>query len=127
MLLMSTIVVYAVPSKNTYAIEVKADYESRENNLETLTIKTSKIQKGGATPLGFILVYGFDVDVQLMQLPPGEDYLDIEVLNKPFYIWENEMQTMNPGTFIRLYSARGLFSHRLSFCFGTCEDWAIIG
>jgi len=78
-------------------------------------------------PLGIILVFGFDVDVKIVQLEPGEDYVDLEVLNKPFYIWENEIETINSGAFIRLISAKGLFLPSLPFCFGTCQDWGIIG
>ena len=78
-------------------------------------------------PFGFIFVFGFDVDVKIVQLQPGEDYVDLEVLNKSFYIWENEIETRNPGEFIRLYNAKGLFSPSLPFCFGICDDWGIIG
>jgi len=78
-------------------------------------------------PFGFIFVFGFDVDVKIVQLDPGEDYVDLEVLSKPFYIWENEMQTRNPGEFIRLYNAKGLFLPILPICFGICDDWGIIG
>jgi hypothetical protein len=58
---------------------------------------------------------------------PGEDYVDLEVLSKPFYIWENEIQTINSGAFIRLYFAKGLFSSSVPICFGICEDWSLIG
>jgi len=78
-------------------------------------------------PSGFIFVFGFDVDVKIVQLEPGEDYVDLEVLSKPFYIWENEIQTRNPGEFIRLINAKGLFLPSLPFCFGICDDWGIIG
>ena len=78
-------------------------------------------------PPGFIFVFGFDVDVKIVQLEPGEDYVDLEVLSKPFYIWENEIQTRNPGEFIRLINAKGLFLPSLPFCFGICDDWGIIG
>ena len=78
-------------------------------------------------PPGFIFVFGFDVDVKIVQLEPGEDYVDLEVLSKPFYIWENEIQTRNPGEFIRLYNTKGLFLLSLPFCFGICDDWGIIG
>ena len=78
-------------------------------------------------PFGFIFVFGFDVDVKLIQLEPGENYVDLEVLSKPFYIWENEIQTRNSGEFIRLYNTKGLFLISLPFCFGTCDDWGIIG
>ena len=78
-------------------------------------------------PFGFIFVFGFDVDVKIVQLEPGEDYVDIEVLNKPFYIWEQEIITINPGAFLRFYEAKGLFLPQLPFCFGTCSSWGIIG
>jgi hypothetical protein len=78
-------------------------------------------------PFGIIIVFGFDVDVKIVRLEPGEDYVDLEVLSKPFYIWENSMQSRNPGEFIRLYAAKGLFLPSLSFCFGICDDWGIIG
>jgi hypothetical protein len=78
-------------------------------------------------PFGFIFAFGFDVNVKIVQLDPGEDYVDLEVLDKPFYIWENEIITRNPGEFIRLYTAKGLFSPSLPFCFGICNDWSIIG
>ena len=78
-------------------------------------------------PFGSIFTFGFDVDVKIVQLEPGENYVDLEVLSKPFYIWENGIQTRNPGEFIRLYNAKGLFSPSLPFCFGICDDWGIIG
>jgi len=78
-------------------------------------------------PLGMILAFGFDVDVKIVQLEPGEDYVDLEVLSKPFYIWENEINTINSGAFIRLYFAKGLFSPSVPICFGICDDWSIIG
>ena len=78
-------------------------------------------------PLGIILAFGFDVDVKIVQLEPGEDYVDLEVLSKPFYIWENEIQTINSGAFIRLYFAKGFFSPSVPICFGICEDWSLIG
>jgi len=68
-----------------------------------------------------------DVDVKIVQLEPGEDYVDLEVLSKPFYIRENEIQTINSGAFIQLYFAKGFFSSSVPICFGICEDWIIIG
>lgn len=91
------------------------DYQTDENDFAT------------NLPFGFIFVFGFSVDVKLVQLEPGEDYVDIEVLNKPFYIWEQEIITINPGAFLRFYNAKGLFLPQLPFCFGTCSDWGIIG
>ena len=65
----------------------------------SVSIPKNKIKN----PYGFIFVFWFDVDVKIVQLDPGEDYVDLEVLSKPFYIWDNGVQTMNPGAFIRLY------------------------
>jgi hypothetical protein len=79
------------------------------------------------SPFGIILAFGLDVDVKIVQLEPGEDYVDLEVLDQPFYIWHNELETINPGAFIRLYSAKGLFLPSIPICFGICDDWGIIG
>jgi len=75
-------------------------------------------------PFGFILVFGASVDVKL---EPGEDYVDLEILNKAFYIWDQEIITFNPGVFLRLYEAKGLFIPALPFCIGICSDYGIIG
>jgi len=96
--------------------------ESEWSNLQVSMPKNKQYM-----PLGIILAFGFDVDVKIVQLEPGEDYVDLEVLSKPFYIWENEIQTINPGAFIRLYFAKGFFSPSVPICFGICEDWGIIG
>jgi hypothetical protein len=116
--------------------EVKVDVSGQVETVEVfaediLGARSSKVivlSKGKSyLPFGFIFVFGFDVDVKIVQLEPGEDYVDLEVLSKPFYIWENGIQIRNPGEFIRLYNAKGLFSPSLPFCFGICDDWAIIG
>ena len=73
-----------------------------------------------------IIACGFDVDVKIVQLEPGEDYVDLEVLDKPFYLWHDQLQTINPGAFIRLYSAKGFFSPSSPICLGICDDWGII-
>jgi len=78
-------------------------------------------------PFGFIFVFGGSVDVKIVQLEPGEDYVDLEVLSKPFYIWENEIITINSGAFLRLYEAKGLFSPSFPICIGICKDYGIIG
>ena len=96
-----------------------------ESNWATLKVSMSKNKQ--YMPLGIILAFGFDVDVKIVQLEPGEDYVDLEVLSKPFYIWENEIQTINSGAFIRLYFAKGFFSPSVPICFGICEDWSLIG
>jgi len=112
--------------EGTYTIKVKArDIHGAESDWATLTVSMPKSKSN--RPFGFIFVFGFDVDVKIVQLEPGEDYVDLEVLSKPFYIWENEIQTRNPGEFIRLYNAKGLFSPSLPVCFGICDDWGIIG
>ena len=72
-------------------------------------------------------VFGGSVDVKIVQLEPGEDFVDLEVLNKPLYIWENEKITINPGAFVRLYQAKGLFLPSFPLCIGICIDYGIIG
>lgn len=116
-------------SKGTYAIKVKVkdDPGGLESSWETMTVSMPKTKNEGFTPLGLIIAYGFDVDVKFLQLEPGEDYVDLEVLNKPFYLWHDHLQTINPGAFIRLYSAKGFFSPSSPFCLGICDDWGIIG
>jgi hypothetical protein len=110
-----------------YEIKVKAKDENGEESVWSDSLSVSMPKSKSNMPFGFTFVFGFDVDVKLVQLQPGEDYVDLEVLSKPFYIWENEIITRNPGEFIRLYNAKGLFSPSLSFCFGFCDDWGIIG
>ena len=111
----------------TYQVRVRcSDSHGRESGWsDPLSVIIPKSKSN--MPFGFIFVFGFDVDVKIVQLEPGEDYVDLEVLSKPFYIWENEIQTRNPGEFIRLYNAKGLFSPSLPICFGICDDWGIIG
>ncbi len=114
-------------ANGTYSIKVKSkdNYGDESPWSDPLSITMPKSKSN--MPFGFIFVFGFDVDVKLIQLEPGENYVDLEVLSKPFYIWENEIQTRNPGEFIRLINARGLFLLSLPFCFGICDDWGIIG
>jgi hypothetical protein len=113
-------------SEGDYTIRAKAkDVYDAESDWSTFDVSITKSKS--YLPFGFIFVFGFDVDVKIVQLEPGEDYVDLEVLSKPFYIWENQIQTRNPGEFIRLYNAKGLFSPSLPFCFGICNDWGIIG
>jgi hypothetical protein len=114
-------------NQGTYAVKVKAKDTSDVESVWSDPLSVSMPKNKQYMPLGVILAFGFDVDVKIVQLEPGEDYVDLEVLNKPFYIWENELITRNPGEFIRLYSAKGLFSPSLPFCFGICQDWGIIG
>jgi len=122
----STNISHIWESEGDYTIKVRAvDYYGAESDWASLEVSMPKSK--AKMPFGFIFVIGFDVDVKIVQLEPGEDYVDLEVLSKPFYIWENEIQTRNPGEFIRLYNAKGLFSPSLSFCFGICDDWGIIG
>ncbi len=112
--------------KGSYLLKVKAmDYYEDESDWANQIINMSKNKID--LNLGIIFVFGFGVDVKIVQLEPGEDYVDLEVLSKPFYIYENEMVTINPGAFIRLYNAKGLFSPSLPLCFGFCKDWGIIG
>ena len=89
---------------------------------ETLTVNIKDPK-----PLGLILVFGLSVEVKILQLDPEDDYVDLEILNKPLYIWEDQVYTYNPGEFIRLYGAKGLFSPSFPLCIGTCTDWDIIG
>jgi hypothetical protein len=111
----------------TYPLKVKAKDINDEESVWSDSLSVSMPKSKSILPFGNIIVFGFDVDVKIIQLEPGEDYVDLEVLSKPFYFWENGIQTRNPGEFIRLYTAKGLFSPSLSFCFGTCDDWGIIG
>jgi len=109
-----------------YEIKVKA----RDTNFDesdwsapkSVSMPRNKILN--TRPFGFILAFGTSVDVQL---EPGEDYVDLEILNKKFYIWDQEMITFNPGVFLRLYEAKGLFTPALPFCIGICSDYAMIG
>ena len=78
-----------------------------------------------------IFVFGFSVDVKILQLESGEDYVDLEVLTKLFYIFENglfqEPLKILSGTYVKLYSAKSIFSTSFPFCMGLCNDWGIIG
>jgi len=71
-------------------------------------------------------IFIFGLNVKLIQLEPGEDYIDLEVLEKPLYIFENglfkESEKMLSGSFMRLYIAKGIFSNSISFCIGYCSD-----
>ena len=114
-------------SQGTYNIMVMAEDINGAQSLWSNPLSITMPRSKSNIPFGIIIVFGFDVDVKLIQLEPGENYVDLEVLSKPFYIWENEIQTRNPGEFIRLYNAKGLFLLSLPFCFGICDDWGIIG
>jgi hypothetical protein len=118
---------YTWQQEANFSIRVKVkDGEGGESYWSDVFIFSTPKSKS-IIPFGTIIVFGFDVDVKIVQLEPDEDYVDLEVLSKPFYIWENGIETRNPGEFIRLYTAKGLFSPSLPFCFGTCNDWGIIG
>ena len=114
-------------AQGSYSVKVKAMDSNLEEGPWSDPLAISMPKNKQYMPLGIILAFGFDVDVKIVQLEPGEDYVDLEVLSKPFYIWENEMHIMNSGAFIRLYSAKGFFSPSVPICFGICEDWGIIG
>jgi len=114
--------------KDDYIIKAKArDLYGAESDWATLTVNMPKVKNVESVPFGFIFVFGLSVDVKIVQLEPGEDYVDLEVLNKPLYIWENEIITINSGAFVRLYEARGLFLPSFPICIGICSDWGIIG
>ena len=114
--------------EDTYVIRVKAkDLQGAESDWATLEISIPKDKIKNSIPFGLNLAFGSDVDVKIIRLNQLEDYVDLEVLSKPFYIWHNELTSYNTGAFIRLYDAKGLFSPSISFCFGICSDWAIIG
>ena len=118
---------YIWASEGTFEIKVKSKDDFKGESEWSDPLEISMPKRKSITPFGLIFVFGFDVDVKIVQLEPGEDYVDLEILDKPLYIWENEIITRNPGEFIRLYAAKGLFSPSLPFCFGICEDWGIIG
>ncbi len=113
--------------KNTYNIKVKAkDTLGAESPWsDPLSITMPKVKNVGSVPASFILVFGFSVDVKIPD--PGEDYVDLEVLNKPLYIWENGITIINSGAFVRLFEAKGLFLHSFPICVGLCDDYGIIG
>jgi len=121
----------------TYAIDGTYDVKTKSRDLphleesvwsdpHSVTTPRNK-EKEDPKPFGFILAFGTSVDVKIVQLEPGEDYVDLEILNKAFYIWDQEMITFNPGVFLRLYEAKGLFTPYLPFCIGICSDYGIIG
>ena len=115
-------------TQGTYTIQAKAkDTSGDQSGWSSLQVTMPKEKQARPFPFGTIIAFGFDVDVKLLQLEPGEDYVDLEVLTRPFYIWGQDMETIQSGAFIRLYTARGLFEPSLPFCLGTCEDWGIIG
>lgn len=118
------------PSKNTnYNIEARAeDIHGAKSDWSTLTVATPK-GRSTLLPLpNLILTFGFDVDVKPVQLEPGEDYVDIEILSKPLFMFgRGFLQVIYPGEFVRLYNAKGLFSPQLPFCVGVFSEYAIIG
>jgi hypothetical protein len=97
--------------------------------LSQVTYDESKIENDAL--IGKIFVFGFDVDVINLQLEPGYDYIDLEVLNRPLYIFDRglfrEPTKTTSGAFIRLEIARGLFHPSIPICIGTCIQWSIIG
>lgn len=114
--------------KGTYIVRARAkDVHGLIGPWVTLEVSMAKARAMDAFSFSSIFVFGSRVDVKLVQLEPGEDYVDLEVLSKPFYLWDEDLETILPGAFIRLYEAKGWFSPSSSFCFGTCSDWGIIG
>jgi len=96
-------------------------------NTETLDAGTSMETKANPVPFGHIIVFGLDVNVIVIIKQPGENSVDIEVLDQPLYIFENGPTVINPGAFVRLYDAYGLFLLSFPICFGICSNYAIIG
>ncbi|MDG6218516.1 MAG: hypothetical protein QCI00_03650 [Candidatus Thermoplasmatota archaeon] len=118
------------PGKNTnYNIEARAeDIYGAKSDWSTLTVATPIRRSESLLQPDFIFTFGFDVDVKAVELEPGEDYVDIEILGKPlFMLGRNFFTVINPGAFVRLYNAKGLFLQQLPFCVGIFSDYAIIG
>ena len=114
--------------KGNYTIKAKArDINGAESAWATLTVSMPKVKNVESVPFGFIFVYGGSVDIKIVHIEPGDNYVDLEVLNKPLYIWENEIITINPGAFVRLNEAKGLFLPSFPLCIGICNDYGIIG
>lgn len=115
------IVILCITSAGLTAIEIEQNMGETQERMSRTTSFTS-------LPGGIIFVFGSDVDVKLVQLPPGEDYVDLEVLNKPFYLLFGQgITVINPGAFLRLYEAKGFFSPHSRVCIGICTDWGLIG
>lgn len=114
--------------KGTYVIRARAkDVHGLIGPWVTLEVSMPKEISMKASLFSSLFVFGSMVDVKLVQLEPGEDYVDLEVLSKPFYIWDKDIETIQPGAFIRLYEAKGWFFPSSTLCFGICSDWGIIG
>ena len=94
---------------------------------EKQNVNMQKVKNVESVSFGFIFVFGGSVDVKIVHIEPGDNYVDLEVLNKPLYIWENEIITINPGAFVRLNEAKGLFLPSFPLCIGICNDYGIIG
>ena len=118
---------HAWSSQSTFTVKVKAKDSPAglESGWGSTAIRIPK-QKPGL-PLGMMMVFGSSVEVKLVQLEPGENYVDLEVMEKPFYVFASEMYSYNPGVFLRLYQAKGVFYPSLPMCMGFCTDIGIIG
>lgn len=120
-------------AEGTYQIKVRAkDVPSSTMSpwSDSLSVNMPRT-KNKQVNFGTIFVMGLSVDVKIIQLEPGEDHVDLEVLNQPLKIWINGLLqapiTINSGAFVRLYKARGIFHPMLPFCFGICNNYGIIG
>ena len=115
---------HSYSQKATYQIKVKARDTNFDESIwsDPTSISLPK-NKQISRPFGFTFAFGFSVDIYDVEA----SHVDLEILDKDFYIWGNEMETFNPGVFLRLYDAKGLFSEILPFCFGVCSDYGIIG
>jgi rhodanese-related sulfurtransferase len=114
--------------KRTYTMQVKTkDINGIESGWTSYEISMPKIISVDPKLFHDIFVFGPDVDIKIVQLEPGEDYVDLEVLDKPFYLWANELIIINPGAFLRLYEAKGVFIPSFPLCLGMCSNYGIIG
>ena len=113
-------------AEGTYLVKVKAKDEHGAQSTWSNPLSVTMPKKKDSS-FGTIFVFGTNVEVKIIQLPPGEDYVDLEVLSTPLYTFENGIHTHNPGVFLRLYQAKGLFNPSVSLCFGVCTDIGIIG
>jgi outer membrane protein assembly factor BamB len=115
-------------TKGTYTVKAKAeDIYGNESDWATLTVSMPTVTNVESVPFGFIFVFGGSVDVKIVHVEPGDNYVDLEVLNKPLYIWENGIAIINSGAFVRLNEAKGLFLLSIPICVGICNDYGIIG
>ena len=106
---------------------ISLGYMTQANSQEQQS--ETKIINVEPAPISGFLVFGFSVDVKIVQLEPGEDYVDLEVLNKPLYLYHglSGLTTINSGAFVRLYEAKGVFNPSFPLCLGICTDYGIIG